>query len=215
MPDNAVRIIDISVPIHPDMPIYPGDPGVSFEPAMDMACGEAANVTRVSMGSQTGTHFDTPHHILNNGVTIEQVPLTQCYGPATVVEVPPEIQAIDQAVLARFNLQGCKRLLLKTRNSAFWQTDRNRFREDFAALTTDGAAYVASLGVELIGIDYLSIELFDSSDLGAHKALLNQNVLILEGLNLADVPSGDYTLAAFPIKYHGLDGAPTRAVLIG
>jgi arylformamidase len=207
-------LIDISVPISPQMPIYPGDPGVVFESALDMGCGGVANVTHIHIGSQTGTHFDTPHHILNNGVTIEQIPLEQCYGPALVIEIPEEIQAIDLAILKTFDLSGCTRLLLKTRNSGFWQTHPESFVEHFAALTGDGAEYLASQGVQLVGIDYLSVELFGSSGLKAHKALLEQNILILEGINLASVDPGRYTLIAFPLKYHGLDGAPTRAVLV-
>lgn len=212
-PSVTGTFIDISVPIRPGMPIYPGDPGVSFEPALDMACGGAANVTRVSLGSQTGTHYDTPHHILNNGVTIDQIPLETCYGPALVVEIPEPVQAITEAVLAQADLAGCERLLLKTRNSRFWQASPTEFREDYAALTPDGAQYLAQQGVRLVGIDYLSVELYEASGLDAHKALLGKNVLILEGLNLSAVLPGWYTLAAFPINYHGLDGAPTRAVL--
>lgn len=215
-PATQTTLIDISVPNFPGMPTFPGDPGIAFEPALDMACGGAANVTHVHIGSQTGTHFDTPHHILNNGVTVEQLPLWACYGPARVVEIPPEIQAIDAGVLrqAAPDLKDCERLLLKTRNSRFWQTHPTEFRTDFAALTADGAEYLADLGLLLVGIDYLSVELYGSTGLKAHKALLHHNILILEGVNLNHVEPGEYILAAFPVNYQGLDGAPTRAVLI-
>src|SRR5690606_15312261 len=104
-----------------EMPVFPGDPGVEFLPAIDMDQGAPANVTRVMMGSQTGTHFDTPHHILNNRSTIDEIPLERCYGPALVIEIPAAIQAINAATLRQYPLVDCKRLLLKTRNSDFWK----------------------------------------------------------------------------------------------
>lgn len=208
------KLYDISVPIHPAMPIFPGDPRVVFEPALDIACGGAANVTNIQIGSQTGTHFDTPHHILNNGVTIEQLAVERFYGPATVIQIDESVQAITPEILAQSDLTGVTRLLLKSKNSAFWQDYPNTFQENFAALTPAAAEYLVNQGIELIGIDYLSIELFENDNLGAHKALLNHNVIILEGLNLTAVPPGKYTLSAFPVLYQGLDGAPTRAVLI-
>lgn len=215
MSAKSGEIFDISVLIRPEMPSFPGDPGIVFESALDMGCGGVANVTLVKMGSQTGTHFDTPHHILNNGKTSETLPLEVCYGPARVIEIPETVQAIDQSVLKSCgDLSSVERLLLKTRNSGFWQSHPELFRQDFAALTPDGARYLADLGVKLVGIDYLSIELFGSPDLGAHKALLTQNIVILEGINLTDIEPGYYTLIALPLKYHGLDGAPTRAVLV-
>jgi len=202
-------LIDISVPIFPGMPIYPGDPAVVFEPVPDISC----NVTQLHLGSQTGTHFDTPHHILNNGKTVEHLSLEACYGPARVIEIAPEIQAITENVLKTYDLAGVTRLLLKTKNSAFWQSDPHTFRTDFAALTEDGAQYAAQLKLRLIAIDYLSIELFDSPGLKAHHALLTNDVIILEGVNLTSVQPGDYLLMAFPLYYKGLDGAPCRAVL--
>lgn len=208
------KLIDISIPIHPHMVTYPGDPGVIFEPALDMGCGELANVSLLHMGSQTGTHMDTPHHILNNGITVEQLPLEVCYGPAHVVEIDAHIQTIDAACLEGCLPPGCERLILKTRNSLFWNDTRNTFREDYAALTEDGAALLARYGIKLVGIDYLSIELYHSTGLKAHKALLQHNIVILESLDLRQAAPGPYSLAAFPVKYHGLDGAPTRAVLI-
>jgi len=211
---KSPQLFDISVPIFPGMPIYPGDPAVVFEPALDISCGDPANVTQLHLGSQTGTHFDTPHHILNNGKTVESLSLDACYGPARVIEIPPEIQAITAEVLQRYDLTGVTRLLLKTKNSGFWQTHPETFRTDFAALTEDGAQYAVSLGLRLIAIDYLSIELYDSPDLKAHQVLLTHDMIILEGINLASVKPGDYLLMAFPIKYQGLDGTPCRAVLV-
>lgn len=214
-PSDLLNLIDISVAVSPEMPIYPGDPEVRFETPFSIESGDIANLTCLHLGAHTGTHFDAPHHILNNNQTVKDIPLSACYGPIQVINIPDDIQAIDAAVLQNYELSRCERLLLKTRNSAFWQSHPHTFRTDYAALTEDGATYLAALGIQLVGIDYLSIELYHAPPgLKAHRALLEKNIAILEGLNLADVPSGTYTLAAFPIRYDDLDGAPARAVLI-
>ncbi len=211
---QASRILDISVPVFPQMPVFPGDPGVQFESVLAMDRGDVANVACLHIGSQTGTHYDTPHHILNNGMTSEQIPMSACYGPAQVIEIPADIQSIDVPLLQQADLGACPRLLLKTRNSSFWQSHPNTFRQDYAALTPEAAAYVASFNLQLIGIDYLSIEPFGSKTLQVHQTLMAHNILILEGLNLAAIAPGFYTLVAFPVFYQGLDGAPTRAILL-
>lgn len=208
------RVIDISIPIHPKMPTFPGDPGVEFESVMVMNDGAVANVTMVHMGSQTGTHYDAPHHILNDSQTAEQIPLERCFGSALVVELPADIHQITAEVLAQYVTEKTPRLLLKTRNSRFWHESPNEFKTDFAAFTADGAQWLVDHGIGLIGLDYLSIELYGAKELGAHKAFLKSGVTILEGLDLTRAEPGWYVLSAFPLKYHGLDGAPCRAVLI-
>lgn len=211
----AQTIIDISLPVFPGMPIYPGDPPIEFERAASIANGDIVNATQIHIGSHTGTHFDTPHHILNNGLMAEDIPLDRCYGPALVVEIPEEIQVIDDRILESFDLRHCRRLLLKTGNSRLWQSDPCCFVENYVALAPEAAEYlVQSTDVQLVGIDYLSIEPFGSSNLQTHAILLQENITLLEGLNLQAVSPGWYTLAAFPIRFRGLDGALTRAVLL-
>lgn len=213
-PADTVQILDISVPVFEGMVTFPGDPGIRVETVLSMDQGGVANVCCLSIGSQTGTHFDTPHHILNNGITIEQLSLKACYGPAWVAEVPETVQAINAEVLASLNIPPCERLLLKTRNSRFWEEYPNIFQTDYAALTEDGARFIANRQIRLAAIDYLSIELFNTPGLPAHHVLLQNDILILEGINLQAVSPGWYTLAAFPVNYKGLDGAPARAVLL-
>ena len=214
LPEHA-EVFDISLPIFPGMTVFPGDPDVLFHAALDMGNGDPANVTCLHLGSQTGTHYDAPHHILNNGVTLEHFPLDHFFGPARVVAIPESVMTIDAALLRSLNLDGVERLLLKTRNSRFWQDPAHVFQTDYTALTTDAAEYLAGLDpLLLVGIDYLSIECYGQSELAAHKALMHRKKLILEGINLNDVTPGDYTLVALPLAYRDLDGGPTRAMLL-
>ena len=106
---------------------------------------------------------------------------------------------------------------MKTRNSEFWSTPEDGFRRDFTSITLATARLLAEAGIKLIGIDYLSIEAPGSKEHPVHVTLLEKEIVILEGLDLREVPAGDYELACLPLKYVGGtgDGAPARTVLIG
>ena len=206
-----MKIYDISVPLSPAVPTYPGDPGLRMEERMLIEKGDPVNLRYISMGVHTATHMDSPHHILDNGLTMDDVPLESGIGPARVLAFPDAVRRIDRTALASQDLRGVTRVLLKTSNSARWS--HGRFDHDFVALTADGAQHLVDGGVVLVGIDYLSVDPFGSPDLPAHKVLLSRRVAILEGINLAGVEPGDYELICLPMAIQGSDGAPARAVL--
>jgi arylformamidase len=112
-------------------------------------------------------------------------------------------------------MDGVERILFKTRNSAFWNDMSAGFREDFTYITPEAAQILADNAVKLVGIDYLSVERFGSVDFATHIALLEKEVVILEGLDLREVPAGDYEIICLPLKYTGGtgDGAPARTIL--
>jgi arylformamidase len=204
-------IYDITLPITDGMVVFPGDPTVEIRPHSRIAEGEDANVTRLSLGSHTGTHLDAARHFVEGGQAVDALPLERLIGPARVVEVPESVTAIGAEALRAAGIEGERRVLLKTRGSAF--LGASEFRRDYAHLTGDGAEYLLSQSVELVGIDYLSIEAFDAEEPVAHQALLAREVIIVEGLDLRAVPPGRYELLCLPIKLADLDGAPVRAVL--
>jgi arylformamidase len=111
--------------------------------------------------------------------------------------------------------QGSERVLFKTRNSSFWDDPQVGFRPDFTYLQPDAARRLTKLGIKLVGIDYLSIEQFASKEFETHRILLSCGVIILEGLDLRNVPPGHYELICLPLRIAGGsgDGAPARAVL--
>ena len=207
---DAVTVIDISLPIHPGMVLYEGDPGVEVIPRLEIARGDTANVSFLSMGSHTGTHVDAPAHFLEGGATVEALALDILIGPALVAEVG-SAPLIGRRDLEPLPLEGVSRLLLKTRNSSLWA--RGAFTREFVALDLDGARYLAERGLGLIGIDYLSIESFHAPGHPVHRHLLGAGMVILEGLDLARVTPGAYELVCLPLPVRGIDGAPCRAVL--
>jgi arylformamidase len=204
-----MKIYDISVPLSDDLPVFPGDPKVEIEPVARLDRGDAANVSRITMSTHSGTHLDAPRHFKEHGISIDHLPLSLFIGAALLAELSG-VRAIGRAELAGLPLEGAERLLLKTDNSRLW--DRPGFAEDFAHLTTDGAGYLVEKGIKLVGIDYLSVESFAGNG-DVHRLLLGNGVAILEGLNLAGVPAGNYELISLPLKIKGGDGAPVRAAL--
>ena len=208
-------IYDLSVPISSELPTYPGDPGVRIDDWSSLANGGAANVSALYFGAHTGTHVDAPAHFIAAAKQVESLDLDVLIGEAQVIEVPDDRLTIDEEFVAASCDSGTKRVLFKTRNSAFWSGDKADFRTDFTYLELAAAQWLVEQGVKLVGIDYLSVEKFHSPDHAVHRALLSREVIILEGLNLAHVPAGKYELICLPLRLrtHLGDGAPARAVL--
>jgi arylformamidase len=208
-------IYDLSVPLSSALPTYPGDPGIQIHDWSKLANGDGANVSALSFGAHTGTHVDAPAHFIEGARKVEALALDVLIGEADVVEVPDDQRVIDDDFVATNCAVGAARILFKTRNSAFWAGDFTEFRTDFTYLTLQAAQNLVERGVKLVGIDYLSIEKFNSKDHETHRTLLSHDVIILEGLNLTGVPAGKYELICLPLRLRSQlgDGAPARAVL--
>jgi arylformamidase len=206
---------DISVPIRSGGLIYPGNPGISITAQQAISQGAGANVSRLDFGSHTGTHVDAPKHFFDDGAGVEALSLDVLMGPARVLSFSDAVLSIGEAELRAHDLSGETRVLLKTRNSAWLASGSTEFHPDYTYVAPDGAEYLASLGVQLVGVDYLSVEQFHSGHHRTHRTLLQRGIIIIEGLVLSAVPAGTYDLRCLPILLAGLDGAPARAVLMG
>lgn len=208
-------IYDISVPLSPGIPTYPGDPGFDIQAWRSLSKGDGVNVSVLNFGAHTGTHVDAPAHFIEGANTSEFLPLDVLIGEAEVIEVPSDRNSIDQSFVREHWKSESKRVLFKTRNSSLWKSSGATFEHNYAYLELDAAKHLAEHGVRLVGIDYLSIEQFGQEGHPTHIALLSKAVIIVEGLNLSDVPAGKYELICLPLRIAGGpgDGAPTRAVL--
>jgi arylformamidase len=206
------RIYDISVPIRTGGLVYPGNPEVEVTLQQAVARGDGANVSFVRFGSHTGTHADASRHFFDDGQTVDKIPLDKLIGPALVIHFPDELMAVSAADLREHDLGAHTRILLRTRNSVL--LSRRDFVRDYTYLAPDGAQYLVDNGVELVGIDYFSIEQFHSGHHLTHKTLLEKSVVIVEGLDLSIPAPGVYQLICLPLRIEGCDGAPARAVLI-
>jgi arylformamidase len=166
----------------------------------------------IRFGSHTGTHADAARHFFDDGQPVDQIPLDRLIGPALLLDFADDVRAIGAAELRAKNLKGHERILLRTRNSAL--LSQRDFVRDYTYLAPDGAEYLVDSGVEVVGIDYLSIEQFHSGHHRTHRTLLAKSVVILEGLDLSTPPPGEYQLICLPLRIENCDGAPARAVLI-
>lgn len=202
-------IYDITVPLCSELPTYPGDPSIEISDSLTLAGGDPANVSLLNFGAHTGTHVDAPAHFIEGAKKVEALALDVLIGEAEVIEIPGDKRVIGEELV----ITKSTRVLFKTRNSDLWgNTD---FSRDFTYLELAAAKRLIENGVKLVGIDYLSIEKFGSQDHQVHHALLSHEVIILEGLNLTNVPAGKYELICLPLRLRSRlgDGAPARAVL--
>jgi arylformamidase len=202
--------IDASVPVRDGMVHWPDDPPVEISRAMSIAAGDAANLTRLAMSAHTGTHMDAPRHFVDDGETIEAMPLEVGIGPARVIEIA-DPRAVTEDELRERGIEGAERLLLRTRNSdrAWWEEP---FDAGFVHIEPAAAELIAAAGVRLVGIDYLSVG-GEQGGAETHRALLGAGAWIVEGLDLSRAGAGEYELLCLPAKLAGSDGAPARVLL--
>ncbi|MDO8684001.1 MAG: cyclase family protein [Armatimonadota bacterium] len=204
---------DITIPISADTPIWPGDPPTEITAVSLIANGEGCNVSKLCFSSHAGTHIDAPRHFIPSGKTVDELSLEALIGPAWVAEFPVE-DMIDAPDLEAANIPpDMRRLLLKTRNSNLWSKQSKGLETDFAAITPSAAKWLVERRIRLVGIDYISIEHFESSQEPVHKLLLENEIIIIENLNLSDIAPGRYHLICLPLLIKS-DGAPARVVLV-
>jgi len=204
-----MRIYDISLTLSPSMVRWVTSQPLELIERKRMRRGDLNNSSSIQASVHTGTHVDAPFHFVPDGKTIESLPLDLFIGPARVCAVDVEAQ-ITAADVRRLNLAGEKRVLFKTRNSSLLQN--TAYDPSFVSFSVDGAEALAELGVQLVGLDYLSVARADEQ-VPVHRAFLDRGVVLLEGADLSQVEPGRYELICFPVKLAGSDGAPCRAVL--
>lgn len=209
-----MNIYDVTVVISDTVPIYAGDPTVSFIAAKSIGAGDSANVSQITLGVHTATHVDAPNHFIDGARRVHELDPKKLIGPCRVVQVPDDVIAIEPEHVG--DLNGTTRVMFKSRNSQFWAEPERGFRKDFTYITPETAKFLVDRGIVLVGIDYLSIEKSGSPGHPVHVTLLEKEIVILEGLDLRAVRPGDYELICMPLKYDGAngDGAPARTMLI-
>ncbi|HSP55013.1 MAG TPA: cyclase family protein [Dehalococcoidia bacterium] len=206
-----MAVYDVTVTLRAGMPVYPGEPGPEVEYFKLISEGSSSNVSKLSMGSHCGTHIDAPYHFIEGRAMVDALPLKALIGPVHVVEHHGE-DHIAAADLEAFRLPAdARRLLAKTRNGRLWEHDE--FRTDFVAFAPDAGQWLVDRGFLLVGIDYLSMERFHAEHHEVHLALLEAGVVIVEGLDMRQVPPGHYNIACAPLKIADAEGAPARVFL--
>ena len=204
-----MKLYDISLTLSPQSIRWVTAQPLELIERKRMSRGDPNNSSSVHTSVHAGTHVDAPFHFVPNGRTIESLPLETFIGPARVCAVEPR-RRITATDVAKAELQGESRVLFKTRNSNLLK--KGVYDPTFAPFSVDGADALVKLGVKLVGLDYLSAAAADEQ-VPVHRAFLDHGVILLEGIDLSDVPAGRYELFCPPVKLAGSDGAPCRAVL--
>ena len=204
-----MKIYDISLSLSPDCIRWVTSQPMELIERKRMSRGDANNSSSIHASAHAGTHVDAPFHFVPDGMTIEALPLDIFIGPARVCAVEPGTH-ITAADVEKAGIQGETRVLFKTRNSSLLQ--KGVYDPSFAAFSVDGAKALVDLGVELVGLDYMSAAHADEQ-VQVHRAFLDHGVILLEGIDLSAVPPGRYELICPPVKLARADGAPCRALL--
>ena len=205
-------MIDITVPVSPGLPVWPGDQEVEIFRQCDMEKGDELNLTSIKLSSHTGTHIDAPLHFVKGGKTTMEISPARLMGKCWVADARG-LKKITEKDLDKMGIPaGVEKLLFKTDNSLLWENPEHVFNKDYCALTPGAARWVVERNIHLTGIDYASVQLFDDSA-DVHVILLSNEVVIIENLDLRRVVPGWYRLTCLPLKIKGVEGSPARAVL--
>jgi len=209
--DGDQAWIDVSVTVRHGMPHWPDNPPIVMQRPMELLRGHACNLSHLAMGVHTGTHIDAPVHFIHQAAGVDEMPLAATMGPARVIEIAdPRVITADE--LRGHSLQAGERVLFRTANSPrCWQADR--FVEDFVYISEQAAEHLAETRVRTVGVDYLSVGGYHADGAKIHRILLSAGIWIIEGLDLSAVRAGRYEMICLPVKLHGSDGAPARALL--
>ena len=207
------KIIDLSHPIEPEMPLYPG----TEPPVIKEVCSirkDGFKESLFSFNSHTGTHLDAPAHIFQIGKSVELFDCNKFFGPAIIIDCSSK-SSIDlfTAKNACSNLKKQDFILFHTGWSKYWGNDR--YYKDFPVLTNDAAKYISSLTIKGIGIDAVSFDAAGDNNLTNHKIFLEKEIILVENLcclNMA--PRDNFYFSCLPLKITGADGAPTSAFAI-
>jgi len=197
--------IDISRPLRRTTPVWPGDHPFHLHQRRE----PAFVLSRFETTCHVGTHLDAPLHLDGTAAAVEDVPIERCVGPAEMVKVHSVPAALTPASLPPGWEPQFSRVLLRTDTSSLDEP----IGPGFAGLSAEMVHWLADRGVQTVGIDTPSVDVFEAEDLPAHHALLDRGLTWIEGLWLADVEPGPYFLVALPLLLEGAEAAPVRAIL--
>lgn len=217
MPQDIPDIIDITPPLTPSTPVYPGDAPYSLELTADAAAGDPATVSAVRMSPHCGAHADAPSHIFPGAADIAQLGLEPFIGPCTIVDLAGDYPALPggsdgaESLIGMSAIEGmalAPRVLFRTR-----EVLPKAWTPRFRALAPELARHLADRGTLLVGIDTPSVDPAESTRLETHRILLSAGIAVLENLDLRRAAAGTWELTALPLPLAGAEASPVRAVL--
>jgi arylformamidase len=210
-----MKIYDLSITVT-DQTVtwHNSETGLTVRPVSTIGEKSPANVSVLTVGAHLGTHLDAPRHFVADGGTVETIAIERLVGWMDLVEI------YDRAAIEADDLDSagipadCKRLLIRTNNTRRRLIDDTTFHTDYVGLAPSAAHWIVDRGILLVGLDYLSVGAYGPGNGEVHVVLLSQSVVLVETLDLEDVPVGRYRGAILPLKLTGAEATPCRAVLM-
>jgi len=210
---DRMKIIDLSHPVTPTMPVYPGTEQPLIETKSFLE-DDGFVEKRMSFSSHMGTHVDAPAHLLEGGKTLDMLPLEQFFGRALTVDVSSLGQPTLKIQDLEPYLEGIRQaefVLLQTGRSRHW--GRSSYYAGYPVLSSEAAEWLSGLGLKGFGMDTMSVDAMDSESLPVHRAFLQRETILIENLtNLGAVPCSPFLFSCFPLSLEDADGSPVRAV---
>lgn len=203
-----MKYIDISLPLTNETLTHPSEDFFKIEPNRDLE-KDGVSTSKITIGSHNGTHIDAPAHFIKGGQGVDKLKFEKLFGPCQILELNPKEKLITlEDIEGKINSE---RILFKTPNSNIID---QQYTKDYVSLSLEAAEYLVERKVKLVGIDYIAIEASGSPGHPVHTKLLENEIVIVEGLNLVEVNAGNYEIVVLPLRLTDLDGSPSRAILI-
>lgn len=208
-----MKIHDITAEVSTALPFYSENDPFSMKQVLKLENGDICNLSRVTMSMHIGTHADMPLHFIEGGKACHEIPLDHFYGAAKLFRIILEsTRNIKKSDLIPLDIRAGDIILLDMGQSVYM--GESTLKKDYAVIEPDAAEFLVQKKIKTLGVDYVSVDAYNSPNFPVHKILLDGGVTILEGLVLDGVPEGEYILSALPLKFKGGDGSPVRAVLV-
>lgn len=206
------KIYDISVRLGDESIDYPGDTPYSRELIGTIKENGIYELSKLVMSAHAGTHIDTPAHFIQGGKTLDQYGPRDFILPAQVVEISDKL-SVQPAELKNIVIEAGEALLFRTDNSMSERSRSGNFSEQFVYISPEAADICIEKKVKLVGLDYITVERYGDQEFPTHRRLLENDIPVLEGIYLKEVPAGRYTLICLPLKINGCEASPVRAIL--
>lgn len=206
-----MKVFDLTVPLGPDTPLYPGDPAPSVTLLSDIAAGDGLTASSINLSCHVGTHIDLPAHFVGGGATLRDYPVSRFLGPAIVLDLSDVEDVIRSDRLTNLRLPKDRHVLVRTRNAVHLR--RSAFYVHYVHWAPSAVETVLTSEPRSIGIDYYSLDPLDSVNFPSHRLCAERGVPVYVCLDLTGVQPGEYNFAGLPLRMDSLEGSPVRAVV--
>lgn len=207
---EEVTFYDLTAEISGKTVVFPGDPVYKSEDVCSISKGSQYHLCHLHLGNHTGTHVDFPAHVVEGGKTSSDYSISDLIGSCLIIEVPDQERSVSKVFIEKQDILQNDFVFFKTSNSQL--PKQGIFTNKYVYIEPEAAEALLKKGVRIVGIDYISVDQYEAESLPVHKALLSNNILIVEGLELNKVPLGRCKVYIMPVNIKNMDGLPARVV---